>query len=96
MKSAYELALERLERDGIERPREEALSPEVREQIAEVRRQAEARWAEIEILYQYRLKSLADPAARHEAEEHYLVDRRRVEADRDSRLARLRGEAATS
>src|SRR5436305_13070566 len=49
MKSAYELALERLERQGIERPREESFSDELRAGIAEARRQAEAKLAEIEI-----------------------------------------------
>src|ERR1044071_4311027 len=71
MKSAYELALERLERQGIERPREEALSEEVRQQVAEARRQAEAKLAELEILHRDRLKGVYDPAKRDEEEENY-------------------------
>src|SRR5215208_6924416 len=43
MKSAYELALERMEKQGIERPREETFGDELREKIADVRRKAEAR-----------------------------------------------------
>jgi hypothetical protein len=91
MKSAYELALERLDRQGIERPREEALSLEVREQVGEARRQAEAKLAEIEILHRDRLKGLYDPAKRQEEEETYLLERRRIEAERDRKIEKLRG-----
>jgi hypothetical protein len=90
MKSAYELALERLERQGIERPREESLSEEKRSQIAEVRRQAEAKLAELEILHKDRLKT-ANPATRQEDEDDYLRERRRIEEDRDRKVERLRG-----
>jgi hypothetical protein len=73
MKSAYELALERLEKQGIERPREEAHSAETLEKIAEIRRQAEA-----------------DPVTRHEDEENYVRERRRIEDDRDRKIEKLR------
>jgi hypothetical protein len=91
MKSAYELALERLERQGIERPREEGLDEEVRRQLSEARRQAEAKLAELEILHRDRLKSLYDPARRREEEEEYVRERRRIESDRDRKLEKLRG-----
>jgi DNA helicase IV len=90
MKSAYELALERLEKQGIERPREAALSEEVRERMAEVRRQAEAKLAELEILHRDRVKGVWDPAKRQEEEEDYVRERRRIEDERDRKLARLR------
>src|SRR6185295_17604799 len=51
MKSSYELALERLAGQGIEPPREEALSPEVRQRVAEARQKTEAKLAELEILH---------------------------------------------
>jgi hypothetical protein len=95
MKSAYELALERLERQGIERPREEALGEEVRERMAEARRQAEAKLAELEILHRNRLKDLWDPAKRQEEEDDYVRERRRIEADRDRKLDKLRGAGTT-
>ncbi|MGH2626051.1 MAG: hypothetical protein ACRDHY_05315 [Anaerolineales bacterium] len=91
MKSAYELALERLERQGIERPRGEALSEEVREQMAEARRQAEAKLAELEILHQNRLKTLWEPDKRQEEEDEYVRERRRIEDERDRKLEKLRG-----
>jgi hypothetical protein len=92
MKSAYELALERLEKQGIERPREESFSDELRAGIAEARRQAEAKLAEIEILHRDRLKAMYDPAKRDEEDETYLLERRRIETERDRKIAKLRGE----
>jgi hypothetical protein len=93
MKSAYELALERMEKQGIERPREETFSDEAREQIAEARRKAEASLAELEILHKDRLKTLYDPAKRQEEEEEYLRDRRRIEDQRERKVEELRGKA---
>jgi hypothetical protein len=93
MKSAYELALERMEKQGIERPREETFSDETREQIAEARRKAEASLAEIEILHKDRLKTIYDPAKRQEEEEEYLRDRRRIEDQRERTIEELRGKA---
>jgi hypothetical protein len=90
MKSAYELALERLEKQGIERPREEGLTEEKREQIAEIRRQAEAKLAELEILHRNRLKTTHDPIKRQEEEEEYVRERRRIEDDRERKVTRLR------
>jgi hypothetical protein len=93
MKSAYELALERLEKQGIERPREHGLTDEVKEQVAELRRQAEAKLAELEILYRDRLKKNFDPAKRQEEEDEYVRERRRIEDDRDRRIEKLRAPA---
>jgi len=93
MKSAYELALERMEKQGIERPREETFSDEAREQIAEARRKAEASLAELEILHKDRLKTIYDPAKRQEEEEEYLRDRRRIEDQRERKIEELRGKA---
>jgi len=90
MKSAYELALERLEKQGIERPREEALTDETRAAVALARRQAEAKLAEIEILHRDRLKGIYEPDKRQEEEETYLLERRRIESERDRKIEKLR------
>jgi hypothetical protein len=90
MKSAYELALERMEKQGIERPREESFGDELREKIADVRRKAEARTAELEILHKNRLKTMMDPGKRQEEEEEYVRERRRIEDDRDRKIEELR------
>ena len=90
MKSAYELALERLESQGIERPREEALSEAERDQVAEVRRKAEAKIAEMEILHKSSLEILVDPAERELAEKDFRHERQRVESRRDREIERIR------
>jgi hypothetical protein len=91
MKSAYELALERLESQGIERPREDAVSEEVRREMAEVRQKADAKLAELEILHRDRMKKVRDPAARDEEEEDYGRERRRIEEEKERAVAKLRG-----
>jgi hypothetical protein len=90
MKSAYELALERLEKQGIERPREEGLGEEVQQKIAEARKQAEAKLAELEILHRDRLSKLADLGKRKEEDDDYVRERRRIEDDRDRKIEKLR------
>ena len=89
MKSAYELALERLEQRGVERPRED-LPPEVQEKIAEARRQAEAKLAELEILHRDRIGK-SDLLKRQEDEQNYVWERRRIEDERDRKIEKLRG-----
>ena len=91
MKSAYELALERLDSQGIERPQEATLSDDTRRQIEEVRKRAEAKLAEVEILHRDRLKRLADPGGREQEEEDYRLERHRIEVERDAKVAKLRG-----
>jgi hypothetical protein len=56
----------------------------------EVRRRGEAKLAELEILHRDRRARLADPAAREEEEKQYLVERRRIEDERERGLAKLR------
>jgi hypothetical protein len=90
MKSAYELALERMESQGIERPREDALTDDVRREMDDARRRSEAKLAELEILHRDRLRKLADPAAREEEQKEYRADRQRIEGDRDRRIDKLR------
>lgn len=91
MKSAYELALERMESQGIERPREDSLSEETRQQVGAARQQAEAKLAELEILHRDRLKTIFDGQKRREEEDDYLRERRRIESERDRRIEKLRG-----
>jgi hypothetical protein len=91
LKSAYELALERLEQDGIEKPRHEGLPPEIREAIAEVRRNAEAKLAELEILFKDGLRD-PDPEKRREQEDNYQHERRRIEVARENEIEKIRGQ----
>jgi hypothetical protein len=90
MKSAYELALERLAGQGIEPPREDALPAAVRQRMAEVRQKCEAKLAELEILHRDALAKSHDYAEREKAEEEYRLERRRLEEDRDRQIDKLR------
>ena len=91
MKSAYELALERLEQQGIERPRDEALSDAEREQVAEVKRRAEAKIAELQILHKDRLAKLGDVMQRQEEEQDFQRERQRVEDEKERKIRQIRG-----
>ncbi len=90
MKSAYELALERLEAQGIERPREDALSAATKRAIAEARNLAESKVAELEILHRDKMAKLQDPTQRAEQEEFYRRERDRIGRDEESKVERLR------
>ena len=90
MKSAYELALERLDEQGIDRPKEGGLDPEIQRQITEVRNRSEADLAKLEILLQDRLKASLDPADQSTAREEYASDRRRLKEQRDRKIKNLR------
>ena len=81
MKSAYELALERLEEQGIGAPEE--LDEKTRDGIAEARRKAEAKLAELEILYK---DKQGDP----EAEQQYRRERQLAADERDRKIEELR------
>lgn len=90
MKSAYELALERMEAQGIARPDAGSLTDADRAEIADIRSRAEAKIAQLEISHQQTLQSLADPLALEKEREEYRIDRRRIEEDRDARIAKVR------
>ncbi|MDA8017389.1 MAG: hypothetical protein MPN21_08050 [Thermoanaerobaculia bacterium] len=92
MKSAYELALERLESQGIERPDAAKLGEDVKARMAEIRAKAEAELAQTEILHRQRRAKVASPGEQEKEDEEYAIDRRRIEDQRDRKLAELRGE----
>ena len=90
MKSAYELALERMESAGIDRPRDEAFSQETLQAIEEARSRAEAKIAELEILHHKKLEEMLDPLAAQEQERNYRAERGRIESRRDRDVEALR------
>lgn len=91
LKSAYELAMERLRRkdaeEGVER---REITAEQRAAIAEVRTYYESKLAEQEVLHQSALKKTWDPVAREQLEEEYRKDRERLVAERDQKIERIR------
>jgi hypothetical protein len=93
LKSAYELALERLrERDREEGLEEHApLTAEQKQEIARLRQEAQAKLAELEILHRKNLQGTGgDPEKLREVEERYRIDRGRVESSLESGIARVR------
>lgn len=90
VKSAYELALERLDRQGIGRPRDAALSDATRQRMAEERSKAQARIAELEILHKDALKREPDPGRIQELESEYRRERQRIEEALERKIETLR------
>jgi hypothetical protein len=93
LKSAYELAMERLRakdrKAGIEESK--PLTSAQKERIAELRQEARAKLAELEIMRRDKLaETQGDPEKIAEVEEHFQVDRRRVESARDEKIAAVR------
>src|SRR5262245_61416825 len=91
LKSAFELAMERLkkkdEEAGVEsRP----LSDAQKAAIAEARNFYESKLAETEVLHQSKLRKTADPADRERIEQEYRRDRERLTSERDAKIERIR------
>ncbi len=95
LKSAYELAMERL------RAREPAsaeveLSAAQKDAIARLRGETKARLDELEFLYRGKLAQAAqgeDPAAAERLKDEHRRERERLEEQRDRRIAEIRGGA---
>jgi len=90
-KTAYEIALERLrKKDREEGVEERPLSDQQRNEIADIRKIYEARFAECEILHRSSLRKVADPAEQETLEEHYRRDRERLGSERDLKIGKVR------
>jgi len=92
LKSAYELAMERLKSKDLAEGVEEA-QPLTRAQklrIAELRSEAQAKLAELEILHRKNVAGVSDPAALAKLEENYAIDRGRAESRRDAEIGKVR------
>ena len=95
LKSAYELAMERLEAEDAKKGRHRtSLSAEQKAEIADRRAEARAKLAELEILHRDKLADVqADPeraAELAELGEHYEIDRRRIESNLESQIERIK------
>lgn len=93
LKSAYELALERMQSSGIEPPRDEAFDAETLDAIAEVRSQAEAKLAEMEILHKKKMAAIVEPSERQREDEGYQAERRRIEERQVHKIEQIRATA---
>jgi hypothetical protein len=93
LKSAYELALERLrksdEQAGIAtRP----LTEQQKAAIAEIRTFYQAKIAEQEVLHQSRIRKTLDPAERDTLENEWRRERERLSSERDGKIERARAQ----
>jgi hypothetical protein len=93
-KSAWEIALEKLRKQDRERgetgPR--SLSPAQKKSIADLRARFQARLAEAEILHRSnQAKAAGDAEALEKLEEEFRIERRRIEDQRESAIAKVRG-----
>ena len=97
-KSAWELALEKLQKQdreqGLSSPG--TLSENQKKEIADLRQRFQAKLAEAEILHHdQRRKVMEDPEALAKSEEEYRIERRRIEEQREREIERVkRGEKA--
>lgn len=93
LKSAFELAMERLKAKDREEGvvEDKPLTEAQKERIAELRRDAKAKLAELEILNRKNLAAAGnDPAEIAKVEENYATDRGRVESRLESAVAKVR------
>ena len=93
MKSAYELALERMESQGIDRPSSTALSEATKQAIADARSTTVAKIAELEILHRDQMAKLTDPMKRLEQEDFYHRERETLTNDGETKVDKLRAAA---
>ena len=93
LKSAYELAIERLRAEDRERGGDEQkpLTEQQKREMARLRREAKAKLAELEImLADKRAAAANDPEKLAEVQQHYEIDRGRVDSTLESAIRRVR------
>ena len=93
LKSAYELAMEKLKARDRDRgvPEDAVLSAQQKEKISAVRTQMKAKLAELEILWSdERVKLRRDQEALEKAEAEYVAERARAEERAESQISAIR------
>ena len=96
-KSAFELAMERLQKQdadaGVE---QKPLTDEQRAAIAEARSLHEARVAERRIMHQSQTAAIFDPQEVELHREHLMRDLAQLESERDAKIRTIRGADSAS
>ena len=94
VKSAFELAMERLKKSDEESGvAQKPLTEAQRSAIAEIRNFYEAKLAELEVLHQGKLRTTFDPAERELREQEYRREREHLASERDTKIAKARDSA---
>jgi len=87
LKSAYELAMERLRRrDADAGVDHRPLTDAQKAAVAEIRSFYQAKLAELEILHQSKVRAIADPAEREMLETEFRRERERLTGERDRKV----------
>ena len=91
LKSAFDLAMDRLKARDLAEGVEEAkpLTKAQKTRIAELRTEAQAKLAELEILHRKNVAGTSDPAVLAKIEENYAIDRGRAESRREDEIAKV-------
>jgi hypothetical protein len=91
MKSAYELAMERLQKKdadaGVEH---KPVTDAQKAAIAEIRNFYESKLAEVQVLHEGKLRELFEPAERDARMDEYRRDRERLTSERDAKIEKAR------
>lgn len=91
MKSAYELAMERLQKKdadaGVEH---KPVTDAQKAAIAEIRNFYESKLAEVQVLHEGKMRELFEPAERDARMEEYRRDRERLTSERDAKIEKAR------
>jgi hypothetical protein len=93
LKSAYDIAMERLRARDREKgiPERKPLTADQKREIARLRKDAKAKLAELEIMHKKNLASERDdPEKIKKIEEHFEIDRGRIESALESAIAKVR------
>ncbi len=93
-KSAYELAMERLTaQDRAAGIKKRSLTDGQKKRIADLRQRAKASLAELEILRDKSIaEALGDPEKLAEINEHYTIDRKRIDSRLEDDVARIKAK----
>jgi hypothetical protein len=94
LKTSYELAMERLGDADSNAGKQKPLTAAQKEKIAEARRVAAARMAELEIRFHDARTKFRDAAEQEKAEAEYQIDRRRADEDLERAIAEIRRASA--
>ena len=91
LKSAFELAMDRLKaKDRAEGVKDaKPLTHAQKDRIGELRAEAQAKLAELEILHRKNVAGTSDPAVIAKLEENYAIDRERAQSRCEAEIAKV-------
>ena len=96
LKSAYELAMERLRNQDTEAGvKRQVVTEAQKAAVAEVRSVYEAKLAQLEVLHRGQVVATMDPSERAALDETYRRERDRLIGEREARVEKARSSGAT-